>query len=139
LSPGINDPHTAMSVLDRLGAALCDVAGLNLPNGVLVRDGNTVLVVPSVDYDDLTDTMFNMIRQSAFRNPAVLICLIDVLGAVLTCESNPDRVRILQRHVGLVISDADRMSLNPADLGEVRAHHDSLSLKFHRYGAGRAR
>ena len=24
LSPGINDPHTAMSVLDRLGASLCD-------------------------------------------------------------------------------------------------------------------
>ncbi|MGC1558027.1 MAG: DUF2254 family protein [Methylovirgula sp.] len=26
LSPGINDPHTAISVLDRLGSALCDLA-----------------------------------------------------------------------------------------------------------------
>ncbi len=39
LSPGINDPHTAMSVLDRLGAALCDAAPLHLPTGVTLRDG----------------------------------------------------------------------------------------------------
>ena len=32
LSPGINDPHTAMSAADRLGAALCDIAPLHLPN-----------------------------------------------------------------------------------------------------------
>ena len=39
LSPGINDPHTAMSILDRLGAALCDAAPLHLTTGVTLRDG----------------------------------------------------------------------------------------------------
>ena len=37
LSPGINDPHTAMSALDRLGTALCDLVPLALPTGVHVR------------------------------------------------------------------------------------------------------
>ena len=46
LSPGINDPHTAISVLDRLGAALCDVAPLHLPSGVSLREGRLALVVP---------------------------------------------------------------------------------------------
>ena len=40
LSPGINDPHTAMSALDRLGAALCDVVALRLPSGVFLRSGH---------------------------------------------------------------------------------------------------
>jgi len=48
LSSGINDPHTAMSALDRLGAALCVLAGRHLPAGVTTRDERTVLVVPAV-------------------------------------------------------------------------------------------
>ena len=72
LSPGINDPHTAISVLDRLGASLCDLAPLYLPTGLVLRDAQIVLSVPSVDYDGLVDTMFNMIRQNASRSPAGL-------------------------------------------------------------------
>ena len=30
LSPGINDPHTAVAVLDRLGAALCSCVPVHL-------------------------------------------------------------------------------------------------------------
>ena len=69
LSPGINDPHTAMSVLDRLGAALCDLVRRHLRTGVVMRNGHPALVRPAVDYDGLTDTMFHMIRQNASRQP----------------------------------------------------------------------
>ena len=55
LSPGINDPHTAISVLDRLGASLCDLAPLYLPTGVVMRKGEIALSVPSVSYDGLVD------------------------------------------------------------------------------------
>ena len=82
LSPGINDPNTAISVIDRLGEALCDIAPLHLPTGVYERDGSPVLVVRAVDYDGLTDTMFHMIRQNARGKPAVLIRLLDVLTTV---------------------------------------------------------
>lgn len=48
LSSGINDPHTAISVLDRLGASLCDVAPVFLPGGAHLRRGRPVLVLPSI-------------------------------------------------------------------------------------------
>ena len=57
LSPGINDPHTAMSVLDRLGAALCDAVSLHLPDGIHRRDGRLALIVPALDYGNLVDAM----------------------------------------------------------------------------------
>ena len=44
LSPGINDPMTAISVLDRLGDALCRLAPRRLPQDVVVRDGRVLLV-----------------------------------------------------------------------------------------------
>ncbi len=56
LSPGINDPHTAMSVLDRLGAALCDAAPRHLATGVSLHDGHAVLVTPAIGYGGLVDS-----------------------------------------------------------------------------------
>ena len=123
LSPGINDPHTAISALDRLGAALCDVVPSYLPTGVWLRDGWPALVVPRIDYDGLADAMFHMIRQNAAGNAAVLIRLLEVLTAVVSCEHDPARVAALQRHADLVMGDAERGISTPADLGDVRKRH----------------
>ncbi len=123
LSPGINDPHTAMSVLDRLGAALCDIAPLHLPTGVWLRHGWPTLAIPAIDYDGLVDTMFHLIRQNAAGNAAVLIRLLEVLTAVVSCEHDPRRVETLQRHADLVLGDAARDISTPADLADVRRRH----------------
>ncbi len=123
LSPGINDPHTAMSVLDRLGAALCDLAPRHLSLGVVLRDGRAALVVPAVDYGGLTDAMFHMIRQNAAGAPAVLIRQIEVLAAAVACERTPARQAELQRHADLVLRDAERDISTPADLEDIRKRH----------------
>ena len=123
LSPGINDPHTAMSVLERLGAALCEISTRHLPNGVSIKGGHVVLVVPSVDYDGLTDAMFHMIRQNADGSAAVLIRMLEVLTAVASCETRPDRTVSLQRHADLVLEDGERSIETPADLDDLRKRH----------------
>ncbi|MCW6507261.1 DUF2254 domain-containing protein [Lichenifustis flavocetrariae] len=123
LSPGINDPHTAMSVLERLGAALCELVPRHLPSGVSVREGRAVLLVPRVDYDGLTDTMFHMIRQNADGSAAILIRILEVLTAVVSCEAQPRRVAALQRHADLVLSDGERSIETPSDLLDLRMRH----------------
>jgi uncharacterized membrane protein len=128
LSPGINDPHTAMSVLDRLGAALCDAVPLHLATGVTLRGGRPVLVTPSVDYDGLTDAMFHMIRQNAAGSPAVLIRMLEVLSSVAGYERAPGRLAALQRHADLVLDDANRDVAAPADRADVGARHRRFVL-----------
>ncbi|HQT77788.1 MAG TPA: DUF2254 domain-containing protein [Rhodopila sp.] len=128
LSPGINDPHTAISVLDRLGATLCDMVPLHLTTGVILRDKQPALVRPSVDYDGLTDSMFHMIRQNAASSPAVLIRMLEVLAAVAGCERNPTRLAALQRHADLVLGDAEREISTPTDLGDIRERHRQFVL-----------
>ena len=105
LSPGINDPFTAITVLDRLGASLCEIAGLKLPTNVVVRDDQCVLVVPSVDYDGLIDASFHMIRR-----------MLHIFTSVASCENDPYRVLALRRHAGLVLSVAERDVPNKSDL-----------------------
>ncbi len=123
LSPGINDPHTAISVLDRLGAALCDLAPRYLSSGVTLREGRPVLVRPAVDYDGLTDAMFHLIRQNAAGSTAVLIRLLEVLAAVLGCERDPARGMTLQRHADLVLGNAEHDVATAADLADLRKRH----------------
>jgi uncharacterized membrane protein len=128
LSPGINDPHTAISVLDRLASALCDVVPRILPSGVTLHDGDVALVVPSIDYDGLVDAMFHMIRQNAAGSAAVLIRMLDVLTSVLSCEFEAGRRDTLQRHADLVLGDASRDVTTPADLTDVKARHMNFQI-----------
>lgn len=119
LSPGINDPHTAMSVLDRLGAALCEMAGSHLPGGVWIRDEKIVLVVPNVSYASLVDVMFHMIRQNAGGSTSVIIKMLDVLSVAMSCENDEKRRAVLLHHGDLVWQDAQNTIKNQHDLEDV--------------------
>jgi uncharacterized membrane protein len=123
LSPGINDPHTAMSALDRLGAALCRLAPLALAGGVHLRGERCVLLVPAVDYAGLVDTMFHLIRQNAGGSAAVLMRMLEVLTAAASCDRAPARLAELERHAGLILEDAQRGVHNCADLADLRGRH----------------
>jgi len=123
LSTGVNDPQTAISVLDRLGSALCKISGTPLPNGISTRGGKPVLVVPALDYNVLLDAMLQMIRQNASGKPAVLNKLLQVLAAVASCERDPARRAALQRHADRVLADAERSVPSPSDLDEIRRNH----------------
>ncbi|MBW6398602.1 DUF2254 domain-containing protein [Roseomonas sp. HJA6] len=103
LSPGINDPFTAIAVLDRLGAALCALAGRHLPPAVLLRQDVVVLYRRGTSYAGLCDAMFHMIRQAGAAHAAVLIRMIEVIDEALDVETDPSRREHLLRHVRLAL------------------------------------
>jgi uncharacterized membrane protein len=95
LSPGINDPFTAMSCVDRLGAVLALLTNRQTPSPY--REGSSKklrLVAPSVSYKSLVDRSFNQIRQNARAIPAVTIRLAETIARVGERES-VSRKRIL--------------------------------------------
>ena len=124
LSPGINDPHTAISVQDRLGAALCQIEPLHMPTGVHPGASCPALVVPHIGYEALLNTMFHMIRQNAAHHPAVLIRQLEVLTQVARVERSRARLDGLRRHADLVLEDARRTVDAPSDLADVQRRHD---------------
>jgi uncharacterized membrane protein len=105
LSPGINDPFSAIAVLDRLGAALCTLAGRRLPDGRTApggeEDAPPRLERPATDYAGLADAMFHALRQAAAAQPAVMIRLLEVLAEVGAVEGDPARRAELRRHAAL--------------------------------------
>lgn len=131
LSPGINDPHTAMSVLDRLGVVLCELASCQLEGGVFMRNGAIALEMPDLGYDRLVGLMLHMIRQNAAGSPSILIRMLDVLTQVAYCEEETERRVTLVHHASLICADAERDVANPSDLGAVKARADLFHAALH--------
>jgi uncharacterized membrane protein len=115
LSPGINDPRTAVRVLDRLGAALCGLAGKTLPSGVIAAEGRVVFQRNTTDYDGLTDAMLHTIRQSAWGSPSVLIHMATILNEAAFCEADLARRATLRRHATLIQDDGTASIHNAHD------------------------
>lgn len=119
LSPGINDPRTAISVLNRLGATLASLSRRHLDSGVRERCGMVRVRFPPLGYADVATVMFEMIRQSAGRSPAVLIHMVTVLAQVAKVERAPERLAALRWQAraadaegrALFVNDVDRQRL----------------------------
>lgn len=126
LSPGINDPFTAIAVLDHLGGALSEMVPRHLAGNVLLRDGSVALHRQVTDYAGLCDAMFHMIRENAAGSAAVLIRLIDVLRKVLQVEKQPARQAILLQHAQLALEVGRASITDPAGLSGLESHFAAL-------------
>ena len=126
LSPGINDPMTAIAVLDQLGSALCRVANRTFVSGVTVRDGRVVVLRPVSDYAGLVDVSFDMIRQNGAGAPSVLIRMLEILALVAEQERDAERLAVLVSHADKVMSDGQKAFANDRDLQDLHQRHRAL-------------
>lgn len=64
LSPGVNDPFTANSCLDWLGAAMADLARRDLPSRLRAHDDGALRVIAHpVTFQDFVDRAFGALAQ----------------------------------------------------------------------------
>jgi uncharacterized membrane protein len=80
LSTGINDPFTALVVIDRLGVALEEVLAREpLPGFFRDEDGEIRVVADRLN-EGAIDAAFDLIREAGANQPLVLLRIADVLG-----------------------------------------------------------
>lgn len=130
LSPGINDPFTAITCLDHLGAALCHVAEKDSPNAVFGRGGTPRLVLPVTRFEGLLDVMFNQIRQNGTAHPAVMIHMLDVLARIVERFERPERLRAIETHVHLVYEAGTRRGYLERDQEDLEQRYTTLIAKI---------
>jgi uncharacterized membrane protein len=118
LSPGVNDPFTAVAVINRLAAALASTSMRSLAASEYRDESGTLrLVADVIDYADLVDAAFQQIRQSAQSNVAVLVelggRLTDLLLTIGGSRSEPivRQLRILERLIPTLNEPEDQRAL----------------------------
>ena len=107
LSPGVNDPFTAITCLDRLGSALSRLAQREMPSPYR-RDekGRLRVVTPRITFPDLVDAAFNQIRQAARSDAAVTIRLLETIALIAGVASRSEDHSSLLRHADMVARGA---------------------------------
>ena len=74
---GIDDPFTAIAVIDRLGPRCARSRRVTCPTARSCAATGWCSTVRWTDYPGLCDAMFHLIRQNASGSPAVLIHLLE--------------------------------------------------------------
>lgn len=108
LSPGINDPFTAVNCVDRLGAALCKLDQREFPSPYRCdEDGRLRVVVESSSLGGVVDAAFDQIRQAASRNVAVTLRLLETLQSAARHARHDDFRAALRRQAEAIEQTLD--------------------------------
>ena len=103
LSPGVNDPFTAIACVDRLGETLCTLAGREIPSPYRYDDDGRLRAVADVStLPGMVDAAFHQVRQASRGNAAVTFRLLETIGEVAGRTRDPDFLAALRRHADLV-------------------------------------
>lgn len=126
LSPGINDPFTAMACVDRLGAALGALA--SHPPTAHVWPGRSgtprVTRLRVATFDGTLRAAFDPIRQAARGHVSVLIRLAQALGRVARAARRADQQAAVRRQLEMIAAGARDVVPEPRDREDVLARVD---------------
>ncbi|WP_410217057.1 DUF2254 domain-containing protein [Paracoccus sp. (in: a-proteobacteria)] len=123
LSPGINDPYTAVSVIHRLSASWPHMMERSVPPGVFYDDNACLrLICPRSTHAGLLNASFSQIRQNGADKPLILIHLLKAFRAMSYCVRSDEQREALRDQVHAILEDARREVSNQADLKDVEQH-----------------
>ena len=128
LSPGINDPFTAINCVDRLGAALCALAEKVIPSPYRHDEEGRLRVVTDVStVPGIIDASFHQIRQAARSDTSVTLRLLETITAVARHTSDPDFREALRRHSDAIHRGSQEGLKDPLDREDAdRRHREAI-------------
>lgn len=103
LSPGINDPFTAVRCIDQLSVALCHLAEKQIPSSYRYDDDDKLRVIAgAIAFADVTDAAFNQIRQYGKSSVGVTMRLLEAIATIASFTHNKTDRAALLRHANMI-------------------------------------
>jgi uncharacterized membrane protein len=115
LSPGINEPFTAVACIDWLGASLRGVAEREIPSPLRQdENGHLRVLAPTLNFDEMARAAFDQIRIYGASNPDVMLCLLYTIADIAPDVRREGDRAVLVQHAQLIGADAMQIK-NEAD------------------------
>ncbi|AGA80078.1 DUF2254 domain-containing protein [Echinicola vietnamensis] len=103
LSPGVNDPYTAITCIDKLTDSICYLTSVNLPGPYRFDEEKKLrLILNTMSFDGVVSVAFNQIRQFGQSSPAVLIRLMDAMVTIYTLSQRPEHKKVILKHAKMI-------------------------------------
>lgn len=120
LSASVNDPYTALAVLNRLAASLVRLMGKTLPQAVFRDAGGTIRVAcPQPTYAGFIDGALNQIRQNGAGMPVIAIHLAEAIGSIAGAARLPSQVQALKRQLDALETAVARLVPDASDRDDI--------------------
>jgi uncharacterized membrane protein len=142
LSPGTNDPFTAVNAMDDLAASLSVMARRDPPSSVRRGpDGQVRVVLPVVRLADLLAEVFDYLRSYALEAPSVLHRALALGRAVGLRARDPAVRRLIEEEISALVEAYSGAGPCERDLQRftVRAQEVRAALLAAPVGAGPSR
>ncbi|MFN4763625.1 DUF2254 domain-containing protein [Gillisia sp. Q332] len=105
LSPGVNDPYTAIACIDNLTATMCYLAEAKFPSKYRVdEEGNLRVIADVLEFEGVLDAAFNQIRQFSEGSTAVIIRLMEALTTILYFTKKESNRNAVLKHAEMVLT-----------------------------------
>ncbi|MBX7496881.1 DUF2254 domain-containing protein [Qipengyuania sp. 6B39] len=130
LSPGINDPFTAINALHWLGAATAEVGRRDLRKNICGKDADDCPLIPLPDnFDHYVKRGFGAIRSAVATSPLAAEVMLDTLANAACPIRDEGRQRLLKQEAEDLAAQA-RLSLVGPDLQRFENHMSEFSRTF---------
>lgn len=104
LSPGVNDPYTAIACIDNLTASLCYLATAKFPSKFRFdKEKNLRIIANTLDFEGILDAAFNQIRQFSAGSTAVIIRLMEALIIINKFVKMESYGQAVVKHANMVL------------------------------------
>ncbi|MFN2429945.1 MAG: DUF2254 domain-containing protein [Cryomorphaceae bacterium] len=121
LSPGINDPFTAIACIDNLTSVMVNLTDTEFPSKYRLDKNQKLRVVSNpLNFDGMLDAAFNQIRQFAAESPSVLIRLIEALKIIHAQANTNAQEYAVKRHAKMLLRTARNHLSEPDDFSDFK-------------------
>lgn len=140
LSPGINDPNTALVVIDHLGGALSRLMGKTLGGAVYRDEAGFVRVVGHPNsYAGVLNAALHQIRQAAGAHPAVIINVLAAIGRIAEHTKLAEQREALLQHAQMLARAGLRKAEEENDRADIEQAFESTQQKLAEIARDRSR
>jgi uncharacterized membrane protein len=121
LSPGVNDPFTAIACIDNLTSTLCYLTRVKFPSRYRFDDEKQLrYVYRPLTYQGILDAAFLQIRQFSKGSPAVVIRLMEALITIHEYSRFKVHKDAIKEHAQMVLKVAKDSFEESHDLEDMR-------------------
>lgn len=136
LSPGINDPFTAIACVDRLSSAFCRLARRRFPERCRYDAARRLRIITTpYTFSGLLDAAFNPLRSYARSSVEVTIRLLESLEVIASVATRPGDRAALERHADMIARGAAEAMPEEADRHAIATRHHAVRQAFGTYPA----
>jgi len=121
LSPGVNDPYTAIACIDNLTSTMSYLAETKFPSKYRFDEEGKLRVIANIlDFEGVLDAAFNQIRQFSTGSTAVIIRLMEALTIIQQFTKIESHKKAVIKHAKMVLSIGEQTIKEKNDINDLK-------------------